>query len=596
MPGTWWTRVVIVTAALLWGSWMLIPSVVGESASEQLRAQASDAQSAAEDSVLLEDDVDESEVDEPWWSFVVPTSRINLGLDLQGGIDMTLQVEVDEAVVSTVQRDIKPVRDAAANEGVPLVDVRREPGEPVLLIRPDDGVGLEPVRKLMSARFAIYEYLDTRNIEDAEYYAFGVQPDQVIYLGQRAVEQALETLRTRVDETGVKEPAIVLKGGNRINVQLPGMENVEQAVAAIGTTAVLEFMMVDEEVEEATVDRVLIDAERALSPEEYLSDPVLSDWLVREKKIPATDRILWEYGAAKGGGTVRTRPYVVKDEVILTGDDINDAHTAMNQYNEPYVSMEFKPRGARIFADVTAENVGRRFAIVLDRQVRSAPVIREKIGGGRASIEMGVGDYQQALSESSVLSLVLRTGALPAPVTIGEVRTVGASMGADAIQAGLRATAVGSVLVLFFTGIYYRKAGFMADIALVCNVMLVMALLAAAGATLTLPGIAGIALTVGMAVDCNIIVYERIREELRLGKNARSAVDAGFEKALWAVLDANITTFIAGVVLYTYGTGPIKGFAVTLMIGILTTLFTGIFMSRAMLDFLTRKASVRLSI
>jgi preprotein translocase subunit SecD len=286
---------------------------------------------------------------------------------------------------------------------------------------------------------------------------------------------------------------------------------------------------------------------------------------------------------------------VVKADVILTGDDINDARVGLNQYNEPYVSLEFKPRGANIFAEVTGENVGRRFAIVLDDRVRSAPYIREKIGGGRASIEMGVTDYQLAMEDAKVLSLVLRTGALPAPVTIGDIRQVGASLGEDAIAAGLEGGLVGGLLVIAFMLFYYRKLGGVAVLALGTNMVLLLALLAAAGATLTLPGIAGMALTVGMAVDCNIIIYERIREELRLGKNARTATDAGFDRALWSVLDGNITTFIAGVVLYTYGTGPIKGFAVTLMIGIISTVFAGIFVSRTLMDFLTRKATARLS-
>jgi protein-export membrane protein SecD len=209
---------------------------------------------------------------------------------------------------------------------------------------------------------------------------------------------------------------------------------------------------------------------------------------------------------------------------------------------------------------------------------------------------MGQGDAQYLMNEASSLALVLRTGALPAPVSVTSVRVVGASLGQDAIEAGQLATTVGFGLVLFFMLVYYKKAGIISVVALLCNMLLVMALLSVAGATLTLPGIAGIALTIGMAVDCNIIIYERIREELRLGKNSRAAADAGFEKALWAVLDANITTFIAGVVLYTYGTGPIKGFAVTLMIGIITTLFTGIFVSRTLMDLLTRRASARLSI
>ena len=258
--------------------------------------------------------------------------------------------------------------------------------------------------------------------------------------------------------------------------------------------------------------------------------------------------------------------------------------------------MEFKPRGAQVFEDVTGANIGRRFAIVLDKEVRSAPVIRSRIAGGRASIEMGVGDYQMALQEANVLSLVLRTGALPAPVTVGKVRTVGASLGADAISAGKRATVLGFGIVLAFMFFIYRGAGLVSWAALGINIVLVMALLATVGATLTLPGIAGIALTIGMAVDCNIIIYERIREERNFLKNDKQAVSIGFDKALVAVVDANITTFIAGVVLYTYGTGPIKGFAVTLMIGIVTTLFTGVFVSRALIEFMIRKPSAKLSI
>jgi preprotein translocase subunit SecD len=262
---------------------------------------------------------------------------------------------------------------------------------------------------------------------------------------------------------------------------------------------------------------------------------------------------------------------------------------------DSYVALEFKPAGGRKFAQITGDNVGKRFAIVLDRQARSAPVIREKIGGGRASIEMGAGDPYQIQQDATILSLVLRTGALPAPVSIGEVRQVGAQLGADSIAAGVRATMVGGVLVVFFMFLYYRALGVVANIALGLNVACIMALLATMGATLTLPGIAGIALTVGMAVDANIIIFERIREELRLGKTARSAVDSGFDNALSAVLDANITTAIAGVVLYSYGTGPIKGFAVTLLVGIGTTLFTAVFVSRTLMDLIVRRSTTQLS-
>ena len=590
MNGTWWTRMIAILAVFGWSLWMLVPTFTGASAEERREAVAQQAGGQGGDVV----------VELPWYDAILPDQRISLGIDLQGGIDMTLQVEVDEAIISSVQREVGPVKDTAERDGVKLAEVRRAQGEATLLIRGQEGVGVDDVRVFMEKRFPGYQYDNSRTELTAEgaedtFHAFSVTEDQRAYLAEQSVQQALETLRNRIDETGVKEPTIVLKGGHRINVQLPGIDDIKQAVKAIGTTAMLEFMMVDEEVMKnfSSVEKALMQAERE-EPTIFADDRALSDWLVRGGHLPPDDRLMWEYVAGPEGDT-RTDPYAVKADVILTGDDINDARVGMNQYNEPYVSLEFKPRGANVFAEVTGENVGRRFAIVLDDRVRSAPYIREKIGGGRASIEMGVTDYQLAMEDAKVLSLVLRTGALPAPVTIGDIRQVGASLGEDAIEAGLEAGLVGGLLVIAFMIFYYRKLGLVAVLALGTNLVLLLALLAAAGATLTLPGIAGMALTVGMAVDCNIIIYERIREELRLGKNARTATDAGFDRALWSVLDGNITTFIAGVVLYTYGTGPIKGFAVTLMIGIISTIFAGIFVTRTLMDFLTRKATARLS-
>jgi len=566
----------------------LLPSVLGED------AESRHAQQAASLTQVGADAEEEGE-SLSWWEGLLPDTEINLGIDLQGGIDMTLQVEVEEAVISTVQRDLRPIKEALDNDGIMAEDVRRQRGQPALMIRLSPGADLAALRLFVQQRYRDYAYEGTEERDGEDYHVFLMSEESQEYIKRRAVEQALETLRDRINETGVKEPSIVQKGGNRINVQLPGMDNLEQAVAAIGTTAVLQFMMVDEEIEPTKVEKIMLEAERQLDERTLNDDRALSDWLARTGRIPDNDRLLWKYEKDPQGRDMRAQALVVKDEIVLTGDDINDANVSMNQFNEPYVALEFKPRGGRIFAEVTGENVGKRFAIVLDDKLRSAPVIRERIGGGRASIEMGAGGYNELLADASVLSLVLRTGALPAPVTIGEVRTVGATLGADAIRAGLRATVLGGALVLVFMMIFYRTIGVVADIGLIFNVLFIMALLAAFGATLTLPGIAGIALTIGMAVDANIIIYERIREELRLGKTARGAVDAGFEKAIKAVLDANITTFIAGVVLFSYGTGPIKGFAVTLMIGIATTLFSAIFVSRTMLDLLTRKAATRLA-
>jgi preprotein translocase subunit SecD len=526
-----------------------------------------------------------------------PKSKLSLGLDLQGGIDMDLEVEIGEAVLSKVQREVASVRESLETSGLEIIQVRREVGLPVLMIQLDEGTTLTELQGVFSNRFTNYEFQNEVMDGDVTEYAFALKSEAIDDIGEKSIQQALETLRNRIDETGVKEPSIVVKGGAKINVQLPGVKDVQQAMSVIGTAAVLEFMLVDEEAmaNPRDLERALLDAEKILDTDIYTNDNLLTNHLLKQKALLPNTRLMWEYRTVDEGEKERGRYFVVKDNVILTGDDINDAQVAIDQYNQPYTSMEFKPVGANIFAQVTEENKGKRFAIVLDKDVKSAPYIREKISGGRASIDMGSNDYQQALQEASTLSLVLRTGALPAPVTIGKVRMVGASLGKDAVEAGRLATMVGFSLVLLFMLVYYGKAGIVSVIALLANVVLVFAFLCTAGATLTLPGITGIALTIGMAVDCNIIIYERIREELRLGKNARAAVKTGFDKALLAVLDANITTFIAGIVLYTYGTGPIKGFAVTLMIGIISTLFTGVFVSRTLMDFITRRANATIN-
>jgi len=369
--------------------------------------------------------------------------------------------------------------------------------------------------------------------------------------------------------------------------------DLQQAIAAIGTTAVLEFQLVDEDFSPGELRRHLSEAEAALPDDQYNHDPTLNQWLWRSGAIPSDREVVFRYEDT-ADGHVRNRPVLVYREVMLTGADINNASVAWDNNQQPYVRLEMKPRGGQIFCRVTTDHVNDQFAIILDDETVSTPVIRARICGGVASIEMG--SSMDAMDEANSLTLVLRTGSLNAPVSIGEVRNVGSLLGSDAIRSGSIATVIGSVVVLLFMLIWYRKAGLMADLALVLNVLLVLAILGMFGATLTLPGIAGIALTVGMAVDANIIIYERIREELALGQHARKAVDAGFDKGLVAVLDANITTAIAGVVLYSYGTGPIKGFAVTLLVGIATTLITALFVTRTLMELSTRSSSSRLRI
>jgi preprotein translocase subunit SecD len=587
MGGTWWFRFSIILFAFFGSIYVLLPSFLGESAADRIAAQVNSV-----------DGVEAEERDStlPSW---LPDTRINLGLDLQGGIDLTLTVDVDEAVRSAVGRDVQTVEDLLGRNEILTKDVRRARSEPALEIALANEAFLPDLKSTMLERMRSYRYRAVRTDDDGiKWHVWEMQEDAITLIGTNSVEQAVEGLRNRVDATGVKEPSIVRKGQD-INVQLPGIDNLQQAISVIGTTAVLEFYLVDEDADEDALQRALLAAEKDMEPELFLDDEGLNNWLQDNDRITLDQRVLWEYSdppkEAESRDKVRTIPYVLKDQVILTGDDINDASVQWNQMGDSYVALEFKPAGGRNFAQITAENVGKRFAIVLDRQVRSAPVIREKIGGGRASIEMGAGDPYQIQQDAAILSLVLRTGALPAPVSIGEVRQVGAQLGADSIAAGVRATMVGGTLVVFFMFLYYRMLGVVANIALGLNVACIMALLATMGATLTLPGIAGIALTVGMAVDANIIIFERIREELRLGKTARSAVDSGFDNALSAVLDANITTAIAGVVLYSYGTGPIKGFAVTLLVGIGTTLFTAVFVSRTLMDLIVRRSTTQLS-
>lgn len=580
-------RVVAVVAAVLVSLWLLTPTLMGRQAQDLIEAAAAREK--------LGEDAPPPAQPDPWWVSMLPNRKVNLGLDLQGGIDLTLDVDTDEAVLSTVQRDVGPVKALAEREGVKLDDVRRARRAAELLIDPAEGVELEPVQNLLRTNFPAYRYDRTETVDGKPYLVFEMTDEARESVADRAVQQALETIRNRIDETGVKEPSITLKGDRGIDVQLPGETDVEQAVAAVGTTARLEFSLVDEQADMGRATQGVEAARAALPPEDFQDDRRLSEWMVDNGFLGADRKLMWEYAEAQGQET-RETPYVLVDEVILSGDDVNDAQTQLNsQTGEWYVALEFKPRGEKIFAQVTGDNVGKRFAIVLDNRVRSAPQIRERISG-TASITMGGANLDDQAKEAGMLALVLRSGALPAPVTVGEVRTVGASMGEQAIQEGLLAALLGSVLVFAYAAFYYRMSGVVADITLLLNVLFVLALLALAGATLTLPGICGIALTVGMAVDCNIIFYERIREELRGGKAVKAAIDAGFDRAFSAVIDSNVTTLLAGVVLYSYGSGPIRGFAVTLMIGIVTTLFTGVFVSRTLLDLFNQGRRAQMSI
>jgi preprotein translocase subunit SecD len=372
------------------------------------------------------------------------------------------------------------------------------------------------------------------------------------HIKKMAVDQAVETITNRIDQFGVAEPDIRPQGRDRILVQLPGIKDPKRAIDIIGKTALLEFKLVDED----------------NSLEEALKG-----------NIPSGDEILYQI---KGeAGSQRKIPFLLKKRAVITGEYLTDARVQIDsRYNEPYVSLSFDSRGARLFGQITGANIKKRLAIVLDGVVNSAPVIQDKITGGRAQI---TGRF--TMEESRDLAIVLRAGALPAPVKIIEERTVGPSLGKDSINKGLKSMIIGGIVVILFMVFYYKFAGLLADLALLLNIVFIAAGLAFFGATLTLPGIAGIILIIGMAIDANVLIFERIREELRLGKTPRAAVDSGYSKALVTILDANITTLIAALVLFQFGTGPVKGFAVTLSIGIIASLFTAIFITRVIFDY-----------
>jgi preprotein translocase subunit SecD len=379
---------------------------------------------------------------------------------------------------------------------------------------------------------------------------------------REAVDRALEIIRNRVDSMGLKEPLIQREGDKYIVVQLPGDTDPERTQRTIGATAVLKFQLVSDSY------RVTDYVDSAGNTKGALPEGVE---FLRDRKTH--------------------EPMLVESRILLTGDMLAKAMVdfSSNQFGQPVIAFELTRDGEGLFAAVTEENVGRRLAIVLDGVVQSAPVIKSRIGGGRGIIE---GSFTN--DEAKDLALVLRSGALPAPLHVVNKYVVGPTLGADTIKAGVNAALFGTLAVLLYIAFYYRVSGVIAGIALIFNLLFLMGALAAFQATLTLPGIAGIVLTMGMAVDANVIIFERIREELNLGKSVRAAVDAGYTHAFSAIFDGHVTSLITSLVLFQFGTGPIKGFAVTLSLGVVISLYTALYVSKAIFD--ARKASDTLSI
>lgn len=496
-----------------------------------------------------------------WWSAFLPKDKIRLGLDLQGGMHLVLEVEVGKAVESTAERLVEDIKETLRKERVPFVKVERTNRWDVQ-VELADAAAQGDLSKIVEKEYPVLKWGGMQNIPEGLLVTFVMQDAEVQRIEKMAAAQALETIRNRVDQFGVSEPDIRPQGEDRILVQLPGVKDPQRAIALIGKTALLEFKLVAEEV---------------------------SGQEVKDGKVPPGVKVYPMRHFDRNTGQTTETKIPLKDRTVLTGEYITNAEVRIDtQYNTAYVSLDFDAQGARIFERITGENVKKRLAIVLDGTVYSAPVIQDRIGGGKASI---TGSF--TMEEARDLAIVLRAGALPAPVKILEQRTVGPSLGRDSIQSGIFASILGGIVTVIFMIVYYRYSGLIADFALLLNIPLILACLAAFGGTLTLPGIAGIILSVGMSVDANVLIFERIREELRLGKTPRAAVEAGYSRATLTILDSNITTLIAAVVLFQFGTGPVRGFAVTLTIGIITSLFTAIAVTRVIFDYLLMQKQVR---
>ena len=495
-----------------------------------------------------------------WFTKVIPTEKIHLGLDLQGGMHLILEVEAEKAVESYVERVKNNLKDDFKEKGIPVGKMEREGTDQIVF---EVSGEKEKWEKLLSDRYTMMQEKSAQALEKGIWkVALVLDSRQADQIKKSAIDQALETIRNRIDQFGVSEPEITLQGIDRILIQLPGVKDPQRAINLIGQTALLEFKLVDEEgnIEEALRGRV-----------------------------PEGDVLLYQRSVDPKTGGVKKIPYLLKEKTLMTGEVLKDARVTLDsQFHEPYVAMEFDDIGGKLFEQITGANVKKRLAIILDNNVYSAPVIQERIAGGRAQI---TGRFDT--KEASDLAIVLRAGALPAPVRIIEQRTVGPSLGQDSIKQGIIATLISAALIVLFMIFYYRVAGMVADIALILNIVLTMATLAIFRATLTLPGIAGLVLSIGMAVDANILIHERIKEELRWGKTIRAAIDQGYHRAISAIIDSNLTTLIAGIFLYQFGTGPVRGFAVTLCIGILANIFTAVYVTRWVFDFITLRVGVK---
>jgi preprotein translocase subunit SecD len=479
-----------------------------------------------------------------------PDQKIHLGLDLKGGIHLVVQVNTIDAVHAEVDDSMERVRASLTEKGFPPIDLKRNDAGDGFVLKPAANTDDKLLTKVIDERLA--EYKVSRGV-----VITAVLDNKVLTtIKDTAVRQGLETIRNRIDQFGVSEPVITRQGySERIVIQLPGVDDPARVKELIRATAFLEVKPV---VRTAPSEEALLAGSGG--------------------QIPEDSQVVTGDNEDVSGRVTGKEYYLVKKVSVITGRDLRNARRSQDQYNQPAVAFSLNPEGAKKFQAYTSAHIGDRMAIVLDNKVHSAPSIRGAIS------DSGIIEGSFSIQQAEDLGLVLRAGALPASITYLEERTVGPSLGRDSINRGLTAGAVGIALVAIFMLVYYKGAGINADVALVLNAILLLGAVAALKATLTLPGIAGVILTIGMAVDSNVLVFERIREELELGKTVRSAMELGFSRAFVTIIDTHVTTIVSALFLFQFGTGPIKGFAVTLVVGLLISLFTAVFVSRTIFE------------
>lgn len=491
------------------------------------------------------------------WAFSPPQEKVRLGLDLKGGVHLVLRVQTDDALRVETEAASDRLREALRTQNIPVAGVAvTTPSE--FKVTGVPSAQDAQFRQALTEVDAVYD-----RSQSAADYTFRLKQVVVNQLRQEAVTQALQTIERRVNELGVAEPIVARHSeADQILVQLPGVSDVSRAKEIIRSTALLELKLV----------------EQGPFPDEASARQAFSG------NVPPDMQIIPGLSVATAGAPPSTVYYALRRVAAVTGRDLRNARQTVDENNRPAVSFSLNAEGAVKFGNFTQANINRQLAVVLDGRVQTAPVIQSRIEGeGRIT-----GNYTS--QEAADLALTLRSGALPASLTYLEERTVGPSLGAESVRAGVYASGGGLLFVLLFMLVYYKLAGFNAFVSISINLVLLLGMMAYAGAVMTLPGIAGFILTIGMGVDSNVLIFERIKEELGLGKSPKAAVAAGFDRVFWTIVDTHVASLISAMFLFQFGTGPIRGFATTLTIGLLSNVFTAVFVSRAMFElFLSRR-------